>query len=287
MPNHEATDTSGGENSQQFICGVPSEWKAFQERHRLFLERYHNLADALRTAFIRRAELEAPIDKFVFEYGRLCCEDFHEVLLLCGNGYGIGALKLLRTLYEHAVTLCYLSEHPEELSAFWDYSFVAQHKILAPILEAFGEDSVDRKVADEIERRFADVKEQFLVTDCKECGSKRLNHTWSKLDFVAMAKKTDAIGRLIVLGYLLPLRHAHATAASLESRLEMLDDGTVSFIPTAQRKEADQALVTAHNVILKVLGVQNTKFAVPGLNDKLQVCMQDFLDMYGSHDSNL
>lgn len=154
---------SDQENTRQFICGFPDEWKSFQQRQRPFLKRYHNLAAAMDVAFIRRALLEAPIDKFVFQYGRLCCEDFHEISLACGNGYGIAALKLLRTFYEQAVELCYISEHPEELSAFWNYGYVAQHKILKPILSTFGKNAVDSKLAEEVERKFNEVKEQFLI----------------------------------------------------------------------------------------------------------------------------
>lgn len=52
-------------------------------------------------------------------------EDFNEVLLLCGNGYGIGAEKLIRGMYERAVTLVYLHQHPEYADDFLDYHKVA------------------------------------------------------------------------------------------------------------------------------------------------------------------
>jgi hypothetical protein len=37
-------------------------------------------------------------------YGRMCMEEFFEILLMCGNGYGIGAEKILRGFWEKAVT---------------------------------------------------------------------------------------------------------------------------------------------------------------------------------------
>ncbi len=37
-----------------------------------------------------------------------------EILLLAGNGYGVGAQKLLRGLYGAAVTARYISQHPEK-----------------------------------------------------------------------------------------------------------------------------------------------------------------------------
>ena len=106
------------------VFGIPDEWKEFGKRHALFFERFPHLRQALHTAFLRTGSSSEPIDKFVFLYGRLCSEDFFEVLLCCGNGYGAAALKLVRTLYERAVTLAYLHKNPDELPDFMDYHFV-------------------------------------------------------------------------------------------------------------------------------------------------------------------
>jgi hypothetical protein len=113
----ENTDT-------QIIFGIPDEWKSFEQRNLLFFERFPNLRAALNTAFIRTGFTMEPINRFVSFYERLCCEDFFEVLLCCGNGYGVAALKLLSTLYERGVTL---HEHPEELDAFVDFYHVQLH----------------------------------------------------------------------------------------------------------------------------------------------------------------
>lgn len=271
-------DTQG----YSFIAGIPAEWQDFEARHRMFLERYSHLREALDTAFLRTLTRSEPIEKFVFGYGRLCCEDFSEVFLLCANGYGVGALKLLRTLYEHAVTLRYLHEHPEDLDNFWDFSYVAEHKVLKPIIETFGERAFENTPIrpTEVEERFQSVKDRFMITDCRKCETKRLNHTWSKLDFATMAKRSGRLGTLIVPAYYTPLIHAHSNVASLTSRLAPLEGGGFTFVPTAQRREADSVLVTAHNVILHVLEVQEERFSVPGLREKLQTCSQDFLDVW-------
>jgi hypothetical protein len=264
----------------RFIAGIPSEWADFESRREPFLERQLNLLGAMNAAFIRILNTGEPIERFVFGYGRLCCEDFWEVFLLAANGYGIGATKLLRTLYEHAVTLHYLNEHPDYLNDFYDFSYVAEHKLLKPILETFGAEAFANKDVSEAEERFQRVKDRFRVTDCKVCGTQKLNHTWSKLDFVSMAKQTGSLGSLVVPAYYGPLTHSHSSFGALASRLEMPACGGVSFVPTAQRKEADDALLTAHNIILDVLNVQNDRFAVPGLSEKLQTCFQDFLDIW-------
>jgi hypothetical protein len=150
-----------------------------------------------------------------------------------------------------------------------------------PVAEIFGSATIPEKVLADVKSEFEKIKKQFMVTDCKNCGTEKLNHTWSKLDFVAMAKKTEHLGKLIVQAYYLPMRHGHATFGAILSRLEGGEIGGVSFIPTAQKREADQALMTAHNIILNVLGVQEERFKVPGLSEQIQQCMRDFIEMHG------
>lgn len=271
-----------------FTAGIPAEWKKFEERHRTFLQRYSHLQEAMNIAFLRTLSSREPIERFVFGYGRLCCEDFSDVLLLCANGRGVGAFKLLRTLYEHAVTLHYLHNHPKELDKFWDYAYVAKHKELNSILTTFGNDFFANRNdvnVTEIERRFQSVKDDFMVTDCGTCGTKKPDHKWSKVDFVTMAKQAGDLEKLIYAAYYLPLSHAHGTANSLLSQVAELDGGGLTFVSTDQRNEARGALCTAHDIILQVLEVQDARFSVPDLKDKLKICAKDYLEIWKDDNS--
>ena len=140
-----------------------------------------------------------------------------EILLLCGNGYGVAALKVLRGMYERVVTSRYLHLHPEETESFLEFHWIQDHKLMQAIKETFGEDALEKQTVAEVEARFQGVKEQerFLVTDCRKCGTKRLNYTWSKLDFVSMAREAGAVGKLIVPGYYIPTRAAHSTVGAI------------------------------------------------------------------------
>ena len=187
-----------------------------------------------------------------------------------------------RSLYERAITLRYLHEHPEELTDFWDYHHVASYKLMVPVDETLGMKTISDEMRAKLKADYArDVKDRFMVTVCEKCGTKRVNHTWSKLDFVSMSKKTGVIGRLIIPGYYTPLRHAHATVGALLSRIEDNEVEGLSFSPTAQRKEADDALMSAQNIIVDVLNVQDERFKIPGLEAQIQRVIDDFGDMYG------
>src|SRR5258708_1975290 len=201
------------------VYGFADAATAFDRRHPLWQERLHRLAHAVDLAFKRTQTMATPIEKFAYFYGTVRAEDFMEIFLVAVNGYGAAAMKLLRSMYEHTVTLRYLHDHPDEVQAFIDYDAVQQFKLMQPIVETFGKDALPAESAADVEASYNAVKEQFMVRVC-DCGAKRVNHTWNKLHFAAMAKKAGPIGSLIVPGYFVPLRHAHSTFRAITERLE-------------------------------------------------------------------
>lgn len=259
------------------VYGFPDACSAFDQRHPAWGEVMPRLEHAINLAFTRTQVMDTPIDKFVYFYGNLVAEGFLELFLLAVNGYGYGAMKLLRSMYEHTVVLKYLHDHPDELQRFFDFDRVQQYKLTKPIVETFGKNILSSATVEEAERRYDEVKEQFMVKSCKSqtCVERRVGHTWSKLDFVAMAKKTGAIGKIIVHGYYIPLRHAHPTYRGMMERLEHNDD-RMWFNREQQPKEADNTLMAAHNCLLVALEVQKERFNIPGLENTLQNCFRDW-----------
>lgn len=99
-------------------------------------------------------------------------------------------------------------------------------------------------------------------------------------------RKTSAdLGTLIIPGYYMPLRHAHATFAGLTERLEIVD-GQMSLKADAQPDLVDHSLITAHNCVLNALEVQKEHFKIEGLEEAMQVCLRDFVRVW-SPDSHL
>jgi len=245
-----------------------------------------NLERALNIAFTRVQVMDGSADKFVYFFGRVCLEDFMEILLVSYHGYGVAASKLVRSMYEHSVTLRYLHEHPAEVETFINYYLVQNDKLISRLVETFGDSILPAETIAEARRKAAEVKQDFMVPVCDHPGAKmRLNHTWNKLDFVAMAKRTGDLGKLIIPGYYMPLRHAHATFAGLTERLEIVN-GQMSLKTDAQPDMADRSLITAHNCILNALEVQKEHFKIEGLEEAMQVCFRDFVRVW-SPDSPL
>jgi hypothetical protein len=262
------------------MYGFPDECQKFDQRHPLWQEIMVNLVRALNIAFTRVQIMSGPEDKFVYFYGSLCREDFMEILLLCYHGYGVAASKLVRSMYEHAVTLRYLHEHPDETDTFLDYHLIQNDKLISRLIETFGDQILPAEVVADARRKAADVKEDFMIPVCEHPGGKkRLNHTWNKLDFVAMAKKSGSLGELVVTGYFMPMRHAHATFGGLTERLEIVD-GQMGLKVDAQPEIVDRSLMTAHNCLLDALDVQKERFKLEGLEEAMQVCYKDFIRVW-------
>lgn len=260
----------------QLIIGIPEEWENFKLRHARFLERFRNLESALNIAFHREIFDSDAQDRIIYFTGRLCAEEFNEIYLLCGNGYGVAALKLVRGMFERTVTARYLSAHPEEAQDFLDFHWVAQRKLMKAIDDTFGPELLNHEKRQEVEREFQNLRDRFTVSDCEKCKTTRLNYTWSKLDLVAMAKKAGPIGQLIVPGYYLPTKEAHSTIDAIFTRLDPESKGLM-FDGGPQHKRADEAMLTAHNLILDTLDLQKDYFKLATLEEPLQQCLSDFM----------
>jgi len=126
------------------IYGFPEECKKFDERHPLWQGVLQNLQKTFNVAFAGR-QTKGPEGRLVYCFGRLCVEDFMEILLVCYHGYGAAASKLLRSMYELTVTLYYLHENPDEADIFMDYHLVQQNKLLDRLIETFGESVLPAK----------------------------------------------------------------------------------------------------------------------------------------------
>lgn len=135
------------------LYGFADACSDFDRRHPHWSAVMSRLWDAMNLAFSRTQVMDSQIEKFVYFYGNLIVEDFMEVFLMAANGYGYGAMKLLRSTYEHTVTLKYLHEHPDEFQAFFDLDRVQQYRLMKPILETFGESVMPTDIVSETERR--------------------------------------------------------------------------------------------------------------------------------------
>ena len=123
----------------------------------------------------------------------------------------------------------------------------------------------------------------ILITDCEDCGTKRLNHTWSKLDVVSMAgkvKKFNQMRNLVSMAYYLPLAQAHSTLASAIQRVGQIGGGYFAVDETLAHDEADRSLQVAHLLLLNALTVQQ-HFQLSALAQPLEEAFKQFKHAWG------
>lgn len=259
------------------LYGFADTATAFDQRHPQGQAAFTRLHGVINLAFTRSLGAANDIDKFVYFYGNLVAEDFMELFLMAVNGYGFGAMKLLRSMYEHTVTLKYLHDNPNKLQAFINYHAVQHYKLVKQFVDTFDTDNpLSAETIANAKQRYDKVKEEFMVECCnsKGCTQRRVNYTWD-IDFVSMTKRAGEIGKLIIQGYYIPMQHAHSTISAVAVRLEK-GEGQSGFQRESPPSIADHALMVAHNCVLAALEIQKERFNIPGLEQAIQDSVRDW-----------
>src|SRR5581483_5604779 len=92
--------------------------RAFAARSPRFFPAFEKLLGLSNKCFGRQFSPKNQIENICFGLGHTCRQDFLEIIFLAINGYGDGATKILRSLYERAVTIEYLIKTPSKIDRF-------------------------------------------------------------------------------------------------------------------------------------------------------------------------
>lgn len=268
-------------NKEIMGFGSEQEWISFNQNFPKFVETYPAL-EALRDKTFQRSGIGDKLSRTIFGLGRVCSEDFQQSLLLCGNGFGIGAMQMVRGMYERQVTASYLSSHPEEVDSFLNYHFVQRRKAKNHLKEAYRGDAagleriIPKELQEEIELEFENVKEQFTETICEPCEKTRIMLSWSKHHTGVLASKgKQDLHQLYYYQYFRPTMYSHSTVSSLLARMVLNVEGHISFEAEGQRRHVEEALIGAHNLLLNVFDLQNKHFEL-GLQADIDQCFEDY-----------
>jgi len=249
--------------------GHPQEWDIFRKRHPQLLKHLRELEALINTVFVEQPSANTPDRRLVYLLGCLCWQDYREILLLCGNGYGIAAAKILRSLYEHAVTAHHLVKHPENASLFNDYVHIQDKKFLEYARSVIPPEQFATLLGDD---RIKQVLEQYERVR-PQYGK---GNSWTSMNVFDIARN-DGTGLHIYYSacFASPSCHLHASPRGLYSRI-VEADGKIVFQSCSQREEASEALKLATSIFLISFRAPLNMFA-PELNDNLSQLMSTLL----------
>lgn len=249
-----------------FEFGGTKEVEAFLNRHANIGPPVEMLQDLINTCFAREKP-QSRDERVLFSLGESCREDFLEILFLGSNGYGSGASKLLRGLFERSLALAYMTKVPTKVERFIDFTAVQEYKALQSALRVANESQWDQRAtqhnsAAEIRRRFEAVKNEFLQTDCKKCGTRKLAIGWD-LDIASMVREVGSPYDVYYpIAYTGANFQVHATLASALREDNMGQKARQEL----RRKDCDGAVFCAALLMLEVISSQNRLFDL-GLDD--------------------
>jgi len=246
----------------------------FIAAHKAFLLEFPDLQRALETVFTvaqRKISESAPAigaprtdeddaKATVYSLERAAYDDFAELLNLAGNGMGLGATKVVRSIYERFVTAMYIAKNPPEAKIFIDHGKIERGKLInrwkevAP--ERLAEDFTEEELA-QIQRDFKDAKARQKEERCSKCDQPKTQNEWTRIDLSRMAKEVDESAyKAYASCYLHPTYLTHATATGLDARVRITDGGPEYKV--LSEPEAHKALQKGHYLILGVLSHLNT-----------------------------
>jgi len=184
--------------------------------------------------------------------------------VLAGNGYGIGAFKILRGMYEKVVTLGYLVKHQSEIQRFVDYEIVQRRRLMNRVRQnPHLKNRFTDADYDQIEASYQAVKDHFL-------DAKGRSLSWTALDMYSLAVKAEYdLAAISVNAYVLPNLKVHATISDLAERKVPQKNGTFIFNNKPQEQHADSALVTATSILITALLVHEDYFQL-GMGPKIE-----------------
>lgn len=269
--------------------GSQEEWERFNVNFPKFVEKYGAL-EGMRDKIFQRHGVGDKLARIIFGLGRVCYEDFQQALVLCGNGFGIGALQIVRGMYERLVTAAFLIKQPDKVDDFIDYHCVQERKSLNILRGIYNGDELLKMIPqerqDEIQRNYEEATKEgrFSEPVCKHTDKRKPLPSWINIAMPGLALKAErGLSEMYFNYYNRPTMMSHSTVGSVMARLREGDDGNPIFDNEGQKRVVKEALTASHHLLLHVFILQNEYFKL-GLDDELKQLGKDYRDCWAPND---
>jgi len=245
--------------AEQFVgdFGYPEFWPQAYAQFQLQFESIKGLME-LGFEMLKAAEAKVaePSKNLICDLVRVTLTAACEVIVLCGNGCGAGAVKIVRGMFESQWTAEYLRRHPEEAENYVEFSKVILWRKLRWLRENTPDKarSIPEEVTKRIEDEFDQVKMRFSN------GKGKVRWEWSEK---SIRKIADDIGRgkQYELPYAISCSIHHGNFEGLLAHF-LLESGEMEFVPPPSTQWIGKALIAAHTNLWFVLSTLNDSYGL-------------------------
>jgi ribosomal protein S27E len=252
----------------------------FKSRHSAFLEVLCDACRLIDDVFNQPqlSSISRDVDVVVLLLAQEVRCNFEEIAHLCAGGFGLGAQKVLRSMFEATVVCEYISRTPDEAKRFLEYSHIQNHKLKAEWAKVRPPRTDEEKAAfEESKRRREEAEKQFQQTDCKKCGTQRLMHSWTKLGIVDLARNSPrGLASHYAFCYVIGTLQTHPTLSGIASRFLLGPVGELLDGTPREEETVDLVLYYNHLLLMLMLDVVNDHFNL-GMKSQLEDRNEDLL----------
>lgn len=230
------------------VFGFEDYWPNIYAR---FEKQFRAIRDLIDIANMMIGEAEncakGPVQGVVCALTRATMAGVSEALLLCGNGCGAGAMKIVRGIYESRWTAEYLRRHPDEVQDYLEFGKVIVWRRLKWLSEyrPSGTFPIPKQVEDDYDRVKARFKDR----------NGRLRNRWSQKDIGAIARDIDKENEY-ELPYAMACSIHHTNFEGLKTLFSFSGERATPNPPPSVLW-VDDALCTAHTNLLFALDTIN------------------------------
>jgi hypothetical protein len=253
MSNTSGTDPLPGDVSIKQDGAVFGYEEFWPKVYAQFKRQFEDVVDLMRLGdeMMKNAEESADgsVKNVICTLTRATMTGACEAILLCGNGCGAGAMKIVRGMYESRWMAEYLRLHPEEVEDYLDFKKIILWRRLHWLQEYSGASCVTPNVISKVDDDFNQVKDRFMY------GKGKVRHRWSKNSIEAMAKEIGQ-EKQYDLPYAIACSIHHSNFEGL-SALFTSDNGDAMPDPPPSGAWVEKALLAAHTNLLFALGTLN------------------------------
>jgi hypothetical protein len=265
---------------ESFLCGDREASQRFYERNKPVIEVATDTHDlCYQMVKLAQPKLDGQDKTMIWLLGASCLREFEEIVLLVGNGFGTGAIKLMRSFYERVVTMSYLAteDGAKEIQKFIDYSAVHWHQMLVEAEEIHPAFEISPEARQKIVDDYEAAKERFKDEKCPTC-KRRGQISWTRVTMKDMATKVgEDVRRVCHNAYLTPTFHLHTTHWGIVNECERSETGKLRFSGgKVQEDAAHEAFDQAYILLMQVMDVLDQYFEL-GMAEKIKRQGQDWL----------